>query len=171
MFLAVLFTILVTYVVAELIGYLFHRAAHIPGTKLYKSHMMHHLDAYPPSRFASEKYISIGGNSFVYWFIPLFLLFLGAQFLILSPIMFGVSAATTGLVAFVNFYVHDTYHLSGNPFAGTKFFKRLTDYHHVHHRNMKKNFGIYSFFIDRLFGTFRSPLELHASDSSKAKSK
>lgn len=157
MFIKIFAVIVVTYSLAELIGYLFHRLAHVPGTELYKSHMLHHLQAYPPTRFSSEKYISIGIRSFVVWFMPIFAVFLGAQVAILNgwPLFAGIM--TTLAVAGMNLYAHDSYHLSKHWLSETRFFKRLTDFHEVHHRNMKKNFGIYTFVIDKVFGTFKNP--------------
>lgn len=148
-------TVAASFVASELIGYLFHRLAHVPGTSLYKSHMVHHLETYPHERFLSDKYIHAGRHSFVIWFVPVFLLTLAVQWFMLPFYLFVPAMATTSLVAWFNSRTHDAFHVRRAREGET--FSWMRRSHEVHHRNMRWNFGIYWFFWDRVFGTFRKP--------------
>lgn len=142
---------------SELIGYLYHRLAHEPGTALYHAHMRHHLEAYPHTDFMSvERYRDTGTSSFTIWFIPVFLLFVSVQFLLLPMPLFWFALATTCFSAAMNIYVHDAVHVSSMS-MDSGWFKWARLRHFVHHRNMKRNFGIWMFLFDRLFRTLKEP--------------
>ena len=52
--------------------------------------------------------------------------------------------------------LHDSYHLESGTFKQTVTFKRLQQFHFVHHRNMKKNFGIVTTVWDRIFNSIQA---------------
>lgn len=150
-------TCVVALLGSELIGYLYHRLAHAPGTALYRAHMAHHLDAYPHTDFMSvERYRSTGTSSFVLWFVPIFIVFVGLEFLLLPLWLFWFALAATSVSALLNVYVHDAVHVHGMS-LDSGWFKWARLRHYVHHRNMRKNFCIWMFLWDRVFGTLKEP--------------
>lgn len=151
-----------TYAATGLLGYVVHWAIHQKWAgKAYRSHRAHHIDLYPPGRLVSDEYRDAGSKSTVWTFLLAF------SPLMLLPIIFwatGViawfqaAAALTAMivVGLINDVVHDSFHVVRHPLA--RFIPRfaaLRSRHFVHHHNMKRNFGIFSFTWDRLFGTFK----------------
>lgn len=152
---AIIGTALVTFLFAELIGYLVHRLAHSrKGGKLYESHMVHHSKIYPPSSFQSDKYIH-EGITLVSWFAPVFALIILLQLVVLPWTLFITSAVVTVSVSIANWLLHDMFHLNRCWLDRFGWFSRTRRMHYLHHKNMKKNFGIYWFGWDRFFRTLR----------------
>jgi sterol desaturase/sphingolipid hydroxylase (fatty acid hydroxylase superfamily) len=124
-----------------------------------KSHMTHHMTLYPPERFASEKYMHAGKDSTI-----IFFLIAGAP-LLLAPIalfFFGylsfftaiVLVAELGGLGLINNYFHDSFHIQEHFLNRFSAFRKLVDLHYVHHVDMNKNFGIFTFMWDKVFKTF-----------------
>lgn len=147
-----------TFWFAELIGYFYHRFAHVPGTSLYRAHMRHHLEAYPPKDYISkDKYRFTGRSSFIVWFAPLFVVYVGIQFLVFPLWLFLFTAGASVMSAVTNVAIHHAQHVEKLTIGG-KWFEKVRAMHMVHHANMRKNFGIWQFFFDRAFGTKKESL-------------
>ncbi len=152
-----------TYMLTTLLGYVIHWALHQRWTGyLNKSHMAHHIRMYPPGDLVSNTYRSAGRHSTVYTFLlafsPLLLLpfvlwLVGAWALATALVCVGAIA----VVGLLNDFVHDSYHVRRHWLGRVtpSFYARLQHLHFVHHRDMRRNFGIYSFAWDRVFRTFR----------------
>lgn len=138
----------------EFVGYFIHRALHSPKTGvLYQKHMTHHLKLYPVTDFYSQKYRSPGKDSTIITFAIFFAAFAGLMLLIL-PLKFGIIWGTELLIfGFLNDYLHDVFHIKPNWLEKRKWFQRLRDVHFIHHQDMSKNYGIFTFLGDRIFGT------------------
>lgn len=157
MLLEVILCVLTTALSSELVGYFFHRAAHRPWSgALYRSHMQHHLETYPPSRLQTEKYIP-SATSFLWWYIIPALPWAVAQFFFLPLYLWVASLITTGIIAYLNLYFHDAFHVTKHWMSEFRFFKGLKVMHDLHHRNMRKNFGIWCLIWDRVFKTLKRP--------------
>lgn len=152
MIIAVVLTILITYIIVSLFGYFSHKALHKPFMgRFYKSHMVHHLEKYPHKDFVSEIY-RFAGKDDAFWifaiislpilFIPIVLMAFGL------PLYLAIISIIEMLqVAFLNDYIHNSYHiknhyLSRAPFIRHLYF-RLQYIHYLHHRNMQRNFGMF----------------------------
>ena len=148
-----------TAVVSSLLGYLIHRLAHWPKAGIfYAMHMEHHRELYPPHEFLSEEYKSAGVASFRLWFVPIITVVVAA-FILWLPTWYAVAAtASLGIISALDDYLHDQFHLTGSRLVRFRWFRRLRALHLLHHRNMRKNYGIFSFVLDRMLGSFVAEL-------------
>lgn len=61
------------------------------------------------------------------------------------------------IVGLIHDVVHDSFHVKKHFLSRViPTYEIMRRYHFIHHVNMKKNFGIYSFVWDRIFQTFKS---------------
>lgn len=162
-----LLTITITWIVTELIGYIFHRLTHWSRMgALYDSHMTHHLKIYPPSNFFSDSYLKAGKDSFTIRFIPLFLGVVILEFWFLPLHLSVVALLTTSLCAFLNSYIHDSYHIRNHFLSKFRYYRRLRALHYLHHVQMSKNYGIYWLGFDKMAGTYKKGYSSPSSHSS-----
>ena len=160
---AVLITIIICFLVTTLFGHSVHWALHQTWTgSVHNAHMTHHLKLYPPSDYTSEVYREAGADSTPKFFA------LAAIPLILTPIILWATGVVSlsimitalvveGLMGFLHNYLHDAFHIKkhwlyGIPFLGVIFGKWVAT-HYLHHVDMSKNFGIFTFHWDKIFGT------------------
>lgn len=162
MVLALVLTAAVAFIVSEAVGFAIHRLAHWPKAgKIFRDHLFHHAKAYPPSRYLSESYIGDFKTSFVPFFVPAFLVLNGAAFFALSLPMFLTFLVISSAVSCLNVYLHDSFHIEGHPLRKFSWYRRLQEEHLVHHENVKRNFGIYFFFFDRVLGSYARMARRH----------
>lgn len=162
---SIILTIIISYFTTTLFGYIIHRSLHQPWTGwINKSHMKHHLELYPSSDYLSDTYRHAGSDSTPKFFImaaipilfiPTFLL----HFIFnLSWGLTILALVVMILVGLVKNYMHDAFHIRNHiltriPYI-RRWFNQLVRLHYSHHVDMGKNFGITSFFWDRVFKTF-----------------
>jgi len=123
-------------------------------------HLEHHLQKYPPSNLLSKIYRKVKWyktGSFLFLPPLAFVVFCGV--VLLCHLGLGTCHLVTFVVTMVTFgivndYVHDATHIEGHFFERMTWFRRLRIKHMVHHRDMKRNYGIVFFGWDRLFGTY-----------------
>jgi sterol desaturase/sphingolipid hydroxylase (fatty acid hydroxylase superfamily) len=142
-------------------GYWSHRLFHNPiSGPFYKAHMNHHTVQYPPEDFTSDVYRSAGKDNTLWYFAlafsPLMIM------IVLSHFLLGVSLWTCACViasmiatGLVHDYLHDGFHLNKSLWQYLPFFSRWQELHKIHHVDMSKNFGIFSFLFDKLFKTYQ----------------
>lgn len=163
--LAVFLTILISFLVTTLFGYAIHWSLHQTWAGQFNvAHMTHHLKLYPPEDFTSDVYRHAGKDSTPKFFA------VAAIPLILTPILlwaFGVLAlhlavivlVVEGTMGFLHDYIHDAFHINNHWMSRVPvlkdIFKKWVDIHYVHHVDMTKNYGIFTFLWDRLIGTYR----------------
>jgi len=160
--LSVVFVGLVTYFLTSLLGYVVHWAIHQPWTgRAYRAHRAHHIDLYPPGKLISDAYRNAGGQSTVYTFLLAF-----TPILLLPIVLWAIgwftfmhafaAVAAMGIVGLMNDIIHDSFHVKNHWLSRiTPGYDHMRQLHFVHHVNMKRNFGIYSFIWDRVFRTFK----------------
>lgn len=164
---AILLTIIISYIIASFAGHVIHWALHQTWSGfLNKAHMSHHLEMYPIQNFTSDVYRHAGNNSTPKYFA------LAALPVILAPIILGILGILPlhlvlivlfieGLMGFLNDHVHDSFHLNHHWMMRVPGLKLLhikwTLLHYIHHKDMTKNFGIFTFSWDKIFGTFEGP--------------
>lgn len=164
---AVVLTVLVTFLVSEAVGYAIHRMAHWPGSgPLYRKHLIHHFQAYPPHQLLSENYVGDLSTSFIPWFVPIFLVLVVGAYILLPWQLFLPAWATMATVALVNNHLHDSFHVTGHWLKRFRWHRNLSEVHFVHHHNVKRNLGIYWYGIDRLVGSFKRPETASSSGPS-----
>jgi sterol desaturase/sphingolipid hydroxylase (fatty acid hydroxylase superfamily) len=165
----IVITIIISFFITALFGHTVHYMLHQTWTgSVHQSHMMHHLILYPPENYTSTVYRSAGKDS-----TPKFFL-IAATPLILAPIILwlcGVISLSVmivvlfveGLMGFLHNYLHDAFHIEGHwlykVYAVRRLFARWVALHYLHHVNMNSNFGIFSFFWDRIFRTYTNFVE------------
>lgn len=161
---AFLLTILISYIITSLFGYVIHWSLHQTWAGQFNNaHMTHHLKLYPPEDFTSEVYRNAGKDSTPKFFA------MAAIPLILCPIVLGLLGilswplAITVLVVeaamgFFHDYLHDAFHIKNHFLTRIPvvrdIFQKWIDLHYLHHVDMGKNYGIFVFHWDRIFGTF-----------------
>lgn len=146
---------ILSFLGCEVAGYAFHRFLHTKWAgPLRTNHLVHHLDRYPPGFFLSDHYRKAGGAD-TFW--PFFLVGLGLAGLTfwLTPLWFSLPVILNlALVGYLNDAVHESTHLGSSRWAKYQWFQRLRAAHEQHHENMTTNYGIFTFFTDRLMKTY-----------------
>jgi sterol desaturase/sphingolipid hydroxylase (fatty acid hydroxylase superfamily) len=150
------------FLVSSFFGYLVHKLLHIKKSgKLYESHMEHHLIHYPPNDLTSTKYRKAKFfNSGTFLFTPPLLTVLLIVNLLLLYLDFdsiGVLVFSFSMIfyAIMSDMIHDSFHLSSCFLQRSKFYMKMRERHFIHHKNMKKNYGIISSEIDYILNTLR----------------
>ncbi len=140
-------------------GYLVHWLAHRPETgALYRGHMVHHTELYPPGAFLSERYLSPpASKSFVLAFLPFAVSLVLAAFLMLPRWLAVLVTIETAIIGWASNYLHDAFHVQGFWLERLQWFGRLRRLHVQHHDDMRTNLGIFLWLWDRLLGTFHDP--------------
>lgn len=160
----VLFVILLTYLIVNLFGYVAHWSLHQTWMgRFNNAHMTHHLKLYPPEDFTSDTYRHAGKDSTPKFFA------IAAIPLIIAPIILGVIGVlpmylmviiliSELIIGFLHDYIHDAFHINNHWIScipGVRvIFGRLLKLHYLHHVDMKRNYGIFAYHWDRVFGTF-----------------
>lgn len=151
-----------TYIITAFLGYVVHWAIHQPwsGTA-HEAHRRHHVELYPPGDLISDKYRSAGAKSTVWTFLALFSPVVVAPFVAwaMGKLTFTQAitiVATMALVGLANDSIHDSFHVRDHWMSRViPGYHKMRERHFIHHVNMKKNFGIYSFTSDKIFGTYK----------------
>ena len=146
--LIILFLIVLTVLVSEVMGYLWHRFAAHNDNPVGDTHRIHH-DA-DLTHEAHEDFL---------WVISI--LIIGSFFLIFFydklPISIEYIILLYGIVVLVfvwNWYIHSAYHQKDHWLNRYKWFQRDKRLHFQHHINPWSNYGIASHFSDIIGGTF-----------------
>ncbi len=159
---ASLYILVIGFLVMTLFGYLVHWLLHQTWSgRLNHAHMTHHLRLYPTSDYLSDTYREAGKDNtvimFFYFAIPLILfpavLYVVHIISLVSMILLFVEIFVVGKL---HDYFHDSFHIRHHPLKKYAFFNTWTDIHFVHHLDMQKNFGIFFFGWDALFGSWQS---------------
>lgn len=147
---------------ASLFGHGIHWALHRPWTgPAYRGHMEHHLSLYPPSDLTSQAYRSARWyHNGVFLYAPAFIVLLalawGLVTLLALPTWIVLTFGTTMLaLGMANNWAHDSFHSHSSLFQRLGCYRLMRERHHVHHRNMRCNYGIVTSVWDRAFGTLR----------------
>jgi sterol desaturase/sphingolipid hydroxylase (fatty acid hydroxylase superfamily) len=154
-------TIIVAFIFSTLIGHILHWSLHKKWTgRLKRSHMSHHLIMYPPHNLSSDVYKSSGKDSSVIIFTLAALIIMCITTLVSLLLLHSISIMITNIIVIttnglLHNYIHDSFHLNKSWLDKFEYYKEIKRLHYIHHTNMKKNFGIFSFFYDKLFGTFK----------------
>lgn len=160
----ILFTILISYFITTLFGHVIHWCLHQDWLgPVHQSHMTHHLKLYPPTDYVSKEYREAGADSTPKFFaiaaIPLILAPILLWFLGILPLhLMIIILIIEGLMGFLHYHLHDAFHIEkhwlyGVPFLGV-IFGKWVNIHYLHHVDMSRNYGIFTFHWDRFFGTY-----------------
>lgn len=154
---------IVTFFVTNLLGYIIHRFLHQTWAgSFYHKHMTHHLILYPTYDYTSVKYRNAGKDNTVITFllisIPLVILMIFLWLLnILSLAVVVTILLTIAILGFLHNFIHDAFHIEDHILNKIPIIKNLFEkwnrIHYLHHYNLEKNYGIFFFAFDRLFGT------------------
>jgi sterol desaturase/sphingolipid hydroxylase (fatty acid hydroxylase superfamily) len=161
---AILLTILIVYLIVSLFGYFVHKALHQSWTGRYNSsHMAHHLTLYPPEDYLSDEYRDAGKDDTFWTFAiislpvvitPILLYLIGALSFTLSTI----SLIEMLFIGWLNSFLHNALHIRNHWMTKIPVVKNVFAYwnklHYLHHVDMQKNYGIFSFAWDKVFRTF-----------------
>jgi len=164
--LAILITVIITFFVGSLFGYVVHYSLHQSWMGRFNdAHMTHHLKLYPPSDYVSDKYRNAGKDNTVIIFglaaVPIFAVPVVLGILHMLPLTLVItSLIVMSIMSLLHSYLHDSFHIRNHwlhrvPGIG-KLFSHWVHIHWLHHVDMDTNYGIFIFFLDRLFGTYWS---------------
>jgi sterol desaturase/sphingolipid hydroxylase (fatty acid hydroxylase superfamily) len=106
--------------------------------------------------YETPEYLEAGGDNFVLWMTPPFILIGALAFLVLPWWVALTVIATVGANAFANNFMHTAFHVPTHWARKIPWFERSNRWHYQHHLNVRANLGINQYLYDRLFGTFRS---------------
>lgn len=157
----IIVALFVALIVLVFLGYVFHIVFHKSWSgHFYRAHMNHHLKQYPPEDYVSDVYRDAGKDNTIYLFAFAFfpLVFLDIVLIIFGAlsIVFGVGVLVEMIViSWLNSEMHDAFHTTKTFWHRFWFFERLKKLHYMHHVDMTKNYGIFSFTWDKIFGTFK----------------
>lgn len=152
----VLLLTLGVYVFGNFGGYIVHRLLHCKWMgRAYRDHHHHHFTIYPPEKYLSDEYleppIEAGQAKYYLTFFAV----------VMSPLIlwhwayFLLAFVEAIIVLKANSVVHDALHVRGHKWEKYAWFMKLRDIHFHHHVDVGVNFGIFSFFADRLMRTYR----------------
>lgn len=164
MLLITLITLVITYFLTTLFGYVVHWCFHHPWAgRIKTAHLKHHT-LYSGEDYLSDDYRKAGKDSTVRLFMlpSILLLALPVLFFYLEIIPWWLSlliGLEMGFTGWLHNYLHEAFHINGHflnkiPLI-KKAFDHLSHLHYEHHNDMTKNFGICSFIWDRLFHTYK----------------
>lgn len=167
----ILLTVVVSFIATPILGYVVHRFTHWPQSGfLYRSHMRHHLDLYPATDLVSAAYRDPGKDSFTWVFVAVGSAGAVLQFWILPMWMATIGVIVGAVLGSLYSLLHDAVHVLPNAHGDfrarvayqldkhfPRWFSRLRKLHHLHHRNMSRNYGVFLFHLDRWFGTYQEP--------------
>lgn len=152
----ILFILIIGFILGELLGYWVHRLLHNPKAGiLYKVHMVHHLELYPTNNMYSAIYRKpkLKYNTLL-MFAPFFLLAALLLFVLLPLKLFLLLFIETFSLSYLNNWLHDSFHIKPIWLEKYRWYNKLRDIHFIHHQDMSKNMGIFTFFWDRIFKTY-----------------
>lgn len=154
-------TLVIVFFAITLFGHVSHYCLHQKWSgKLNRAHMAHHLKLYPPSDYVSDVYRNPGKDNTVFIFAamgapliiaPIILFIMGKLSLFLTII----SVIEMLFVGLLHDRIHDSFHLTKSFWHKLPGYRKWNELHFIHHIDMSKNYGIFWFFYDKLFSTFK----------------
>lgn len=152
------------YLFVQTAGYLIHWVLHQPIMgRLHKTHNDHHREKYTPEDYLDKTYRHVAGNNRpILYYTPPALLIVAFAFMFLSPLLAAIFTVELAVVAWANDWLHTQMHIEGHWLERYRWFWRLRDLHWHHHVDEGKNLGIFSWFTDKLLGTFEEPKDTPA---------
>ena len=141
-----------------------HKALHQSWAgRFNSSHMTHHVTLYPPEDYLSTKYRNAGKDDTFWIFavisLPLLLTpIILCVFNILSLSLTIISLVEMLFIGWLNTYLHNSMHIENHILTRIPIVKDIfaqwNRLHYLHHVDMQKNFGIFSFSWDKLLKTY-----------------
>lgn len=148
-----------TILFGTFLGYFFHYSFHQKWMgAFYKAHLTHHT-LYTYEDYTAATYRDSGSDNTVWMFGACFSPFFITPIILgwfgIIPISYAVTIfLTMAFVGFINNSMHDNFHMEHSWWDAFPFFSKLKWMHRLHHLNVQRNFGIFSFVWDRIFGTY-----------------
>lgn len=157
----VLLQFVAAFVGSIVMGQIIHMYIHTKWAgPFHRSHMVHHLKAYPPGRLITDEYVSAGWNSTVYAFVcaaipPVAIIITLCLLSVISVQTTIVIVVAMLLASYVHDVIHDSFHVRNHWVSriAPRWYSDARHRHFVHHVNMRRNFGIVTAVFDRAFGT------------------
>jgi sterol desaturase/sphingolipid hydroxylase (fatty acid hydroxylase superfamily) len=129
---------------------------HRMGGRFFRNHIDFHHTYYSKDHLVSPTYLGEEGNNTPYFFVPVFLVGVGAYF-VLPLYLFVVLVIACAASFYAHVFFDKEYHVEGSRLMRFAWFRRKQELHFVHHRHANTNFAVIHFFWDRILGTYRRP--------------
>jgi hypothetical protein len=149
--------LVVGYFVIQSTGYAVHKALHHPALgKIHDTHDVHHKLMYPPEDYLDTgKYREVPDNAQPFKYYAAAAVPLVAAVFIFLPLTIAISLAVElAVVAWANDWLHQKMHIKGYWLERYTWFHHLRALHWHHHVDDSKNIGIFSWFTDKILGTY-----------------
>lgn len=150
--------IILLIVVGEAFSYAWHRYMTHTNFEQFilvdirSTHKIHHKDG----TYETDS------NDFIWLILVFMMVQLWTGILIMVNILPGIVSVVSllifGLVIVWNWWLHKAYHEQEHWLNKYEWFKEKKKRHFVHHKNPKKNYGIASNFMDKIFGTWNDEI-------------
>lgn len=153
-------SLVIGYFVVQATGYAVHKALHHPALgKVHETHDVHHKVMYPPDDYLNTgeyREVPAGAQPYKYY-APAALALVVTVFLTLPLYVAVALSAELAFLAWANDWLHKKLHIKGYWLERYTWFNHLRDLHWHHHVDDSKNLGIFSWFTDKIMGTYEEP--------------
>lgn len=153
----VILTLFIGFFVVQYLGYWTHRLLHRPELACpARAHAQHHEIHYTPDDYLSDIYREPPLKDRPIWYyLPGALVFTGLSLWLLPLYLAIPLIAELAFLGWLNDYLHGAFHLRNHWLERFKWFWRLRKLHWQHHREENTDYGIFSWFPDKLHKTFK----------------
>ena len=153
-----LMTVFLTYYAMAIVQTVLHKLfGHRNRIRtIFRNHALGHHAKYRNDALRTERYIDSETYVMFYYLVPAgaigMLVFAIGGLVVLAGYIVGVVFAF-----WLHLYLHKHYHLSNSWLDRFRWFERKRALHFEHHLNVRSNYAIVEFWIDRLLGTRQEP--------------
>lgn len=153
-----LVTVVLTYYAMAIVQAVLHKLfGHRNRIRtIFQNHALGHHAKYRLERLQTDQYIDSETYVMFYYLIPAvaigILVFEIGGLVVLAGYAVGVA-----LAFWLHLYLHEHYHLTESWLDRYRWFRRKRALHFEHHRNVRSNYAIVEFWIDRVLGTWQAP--------------
>ena len=144
------------YYAASIVQTLSHRAfGHRRAIKaVFRPHALGPHAIYKKSTLLLDHWIP-AEKHVMWYFVPIFLPLISGVFLLAPIQIFLGSSIGLAFAVWWHVFLHKHYHLQGSFFERFHWFRIKRELHFIHHKNVRTNYAIVEFWLDRLMGTIR----------------
>ncbi len=147
-----------TYYFAAIVQTILHRlfGHHDRIHKVYEIHAKGHHGKYPPHRLMTDQWIESEQHTMWYYaivFVPIAVLVAWC----FGPWIFLAHVTSLLFAIWWHLYLHEQYHLKHSAWEFFRWFRKKRALHFIHHREVRTNYAIVEYWIDRILGTRKDP--------------
>ena len=123
---------------------------------IFRNHALGHHAKYSRDVLRTDRYIDSETYVMFYYLIPAGCIGVPV-YAMGGPVVAAGYAVGVAFAFWLHLYLHEQYHLTRSWLDGYAWFRRKRALHFEHHLNVRSNYAIVEFWIDRLLGTRQEP--------------